>query len=294
MRRRLNMGLNALLIVGLCGPLDALAAVPTVVKAMGTLEPQEVVDVNAAVPGIIRSIGDTDTNGSKSSIQYGSIVKKGQVLARLDPTSYLAALDQSRADLARTEAALTLAKSKTALADRELQRVATREEGKPERQGDVEVAKAALDVAHANEQEQMAAIGQAKSAVRRAEIAVDNCTIRSPIDGEVLAIRINTGQAVAVKANSPSLFLLMADRNQLQVWASVNEREIGKVAVGQLARFTVLADPSKTYTGKVSQVRLNAQATQNTVSYTVVIELDKQTNKLLPYLTAEVEIETEE
>ena len=91
-------------------------------------------------------------------MDVGQHVDKGQVLARLDPTSYLAALDLSRADLARAEAALTLAKSKTALAERELQRVATREEGKPERQGDVEVAKAALDVARASEQEQMAAI----------------------------------------------------------------------------------------------------------------------------------------
>jgi HlyD family secretion protein len=265
-----------------------------VVKATGTLQPQEIVDIGAQVSGTILKLG-ADPNDEKKTIDWGTKVKAGTVLAQLDPASYQAALAQAQADLQRAEASLRLAVARAALAERELKRTKKREADKIVDSLDVDVAKAAVDVAKAVVTLEERGVAQNKAAIRTAELNLSYCTIRSPIDGVVIDRRVNVGQAVTAKLDSPSLFLLAKDLNKLEVWASVKEADIPRVKKGQLAHFTFDAFPKETFKGRVTRVQLNAvMAAKEGVTFTVVIDVDNSDGKLLPYLTAQVLIETAE
>ena len=137
-----------------------------------------------------------------------------------------------------------------------------------------------------------AEIMQAKAAVEMAQLNLEYTKIISPVDGVVIDRRVNVGQIVVAGLNAPSLFLIARDLKKLEIWASVNEADIAQVQVGQNAQFTVAALPERTFQAKVSQVRLNAQMTQNVVTYTVVVSVDNPDGKLLPYMTADVQFET--
>jgi HlyD family secretion protein len=105
--------------------------------------------------------------------------------------------------------------------------------------------------------------------------------------------RVNVGQTVVASLTAPSLFLIAKDLTRLQVWASVNEADIGQIHQGQRVRFTVDAFPNETFVGEVTQIRLNATMTQNVVTYTVVVATDNSSGRLLPYLTANLNFEVE-
>jgi HlyD family secretion protein len=172
-------------------------------------------------------------------------------------------------------------------------------------QAGVGVYEAALAQAQASQSEADAAVTDAEAAVGDAQAAADNaravlqqdevnlgyCTIRSPIDGVILDRRVTIGQTVQSSFNTPSLFLIAKDLQRMKVWASVNEADIGQVHVGQKVRFTVDAHPQDTFEGVVNLVRLNATMTQNVVTYTVEVLADNPQNKLLPYLTANLQFE---
>src|SRR5262249_42173603 len=113
--------------------------------------------------------------------------------------------------------------------------------------------------------------------------------IKSPVDGVIVDRRVNVGQTVVSSLNAPSLFLIAKDLRRMQVWASVNEADIGQIQKGQQVRFTVDAYPNEVFKGEVAQVRLNASMTQNVVTYTVVVNTDNTSGKLLPYLTANLQ-----
>ena len=146
-----------------------------------------------------------------------------------------------------------------------------------------EVAQASIAVAEAD-------LAQSKGALKQAEINLGYTRIRSPIEGLVINRGVNLGQTVGPGSNIASLFLI-ADVKNLQLWALVNEADIGAIHEKQAARFTVDALPGKSFEGKVSTIRLNAAATQNVVCYTVVLAIDSTHEKLLPYLTANVQFE---
>ncbi len=110
----------------------------------------------------------------------------------------------------------------------------------------------------------------------------------------ILDRRVNIGQTVIASLNAPSLFLIAKDLSQMEIWASVNETDVGAIHVGQGVRFTVGAFPRDSFRGKVSQIRLNASMSQSVVTYTVVVDVDNVSGKLLPYLTARVQFEVEE
>jgi HlyD family secretion protein len=268
------------------GNRDAAA----VVKALGTVEPEEVVDVGAKVAGVVQRLGADPRDASKA-IDFNTAVKAGTVLVQLDPAPYQAAAAQARADVRRAEAGLRLATAKVTLAERELERAKRRAADKTADASEVEVAQAAVEVARAGVAVEEAAVAQGKAALQRAELNLNDCTIRSPIDGVVIDRRVSVGQAVAFGVNAPSLFLIAKDLKRLQVWTSVKEADIGRVAKGQPARFTVDAYPNATFQGRVAQVRLNATMTKGAVTYTVVVDVDNSDGKLLPYLTAQVSIE---
>lgn len=267
------------------------------IAATGTVEPEEVVDVGAQVAGRILSFGK-DLAGR--SVDYGSSVEEGTILARIDDALYSAdvaqagaQLEQARAGALRAEADLGQLQAKLFQAERDWKRAQKLGPSDALSQSDFDAAQSANDVARANLAVGKAALVQAASAVAQAEATLrkaqqnlDYCTIKSPVKGVIIDRRVNIGQTVVASLNAPSLFLIAKDLKRMQVWVAVNEADIGSIHPGQPVTFTVDAYPGETFQGEVGKVRLNASMTQNVVTYTVEVLTDNATGKLLPYLTA--------
>jgi HlyD family secretion protein len=291
------------------------------VGATGTLEPEEVVDVGAQVVGRIKEFGAdprgaTDPAFKDKRVDYGATVEEGTVLALIDDAVYVAersqakaALERAKADLAQLEAHLMQAEAEweraQRLRDLSVQGDAVNdgslkaENSRPHIQihaisdSDYILAKSNYEVAKANIEVGKAAIAQQQSALDLAETNLSYTVIKSPVRGTIIDRRVNIGQTVVASLNAPSLFLIAKDLRRMQVWASVNEADIGDLKVGTPVTFTVDAFPKDEFKGEVVQVRLNAKMTQNVVTYTVVIATDNSDLKLLPYLTADVKFETQ-
>ena len=294
----------------------------TTIDATGTIEPEEVVDVGAQVAGQIIRFGEDPRSGGKK-IDYGSPVEKDTVLARIDPSLYAAQVDQSKAaldqaeaqvasakaNIERAEADLGQMKAKVYQAQRDYERVKRMRPARAVADVDYDTAeatyrtnKATLGVGEATLAQNKAALkdaeanaAKAKAALKNAEINLAYCTIKSPVKGVIVDRRVNVGQTVVSSLNAPSLFLIAKDLKRLQVWASVNEADIGNVHSGQEVTFTVDAFPGKVFKGVVApdQPRLNASMTQNVVTYTVVVRTDNPDGKLLPYLTANLRFQVD-
>jgi HlyD family secretion protein len=138
-----------------------------------------------------------------------------------------------------------------------------------------------------------AMVRQNKASVKTARINLGYCTIKSPVRGTIIDRRVNIGQTVVASLNAPSLFLIAKDLTKMQVWASVNEADIGRIRLDIPVRFTVDAHEGQMFFGTVTQIRMNAQMTQNVVTYTVVVTTDNSDGKLLPYLTGNVQFEVD-
>jgi RND family efflux transporter MFP subunit len=262
-------------------------SVPQTVDATGTVEPEEIVEVGAQVAGKVVRFG-TDPRDKKRRIDYGSPVEEGMVLAQLDDTLYRVQVHQAMAKLRLTQADLKLAQAQLRLAERALKRGRKPAIGAAAADleailGQYEVAKARVDVASA-------AVEGAEADLKLAQVNLDYTTIRSPVAGVIVDRRVNVGQTVVASLSAPSLFLIARDLKRMQVWVSVQEGDIGRVRVGQRATFKVAALPDAEFKGKVSRIRLNASVAQNVVTYTVVVDTDNSSGKLLPYMTAEVRI----
>lgn len=267
------------------------------IGATGTVEPEELVDVGAQVAGQILAFGK---DGSGKTIDYGSVVEEGMVLARIDDSLFAAdvatakaQLEQARAGLLKAQADLGQLQAKLVQAERDWHRAKKLGPSDALSQADFDAAQSAYEVARANVEVGKAAITQSKSAVsqseatlRRAQRNFDYCTIRSPVDGVIIDRRVNIGQTVVASLSAPSLFLIAKNLKRMQVWVSVNEADIGSVYPGQPVAFTVDAYPGKVFQGEVGKVRLNASMTQNVVTYIVEVITDNSDGKLLPYLTA--------
>ena len=268
-----------------------------VISATGTVEPEEVVDVGAQVAGKILAFGK-DKHGKP--IDYGSQVEAGTVLARIDDSIYAADVNQSKAQVAqakanfqRSQADLGQLRAKLVQAEADWQRAQQLGPSEALSQSDYDGYLSAYEVARANLKVGQAAVIQAKEAVSQAEAALakakqnlDYTTIRSPVKGVIIDRRVNIGQTVVSSLSAPSLFLIARDLKKMQVWASVNEADIGSIHPGQPVTFTVDALPGKTFQGVVGKIRLNATMTQNVVTYTVEVNTDNSSGVLIPYLTA--------
>ncbi len=288
------------------------------ILATGTLEPEEVVDVGAQVVGPILKLGDdprgkTDPAFKGKSIDYGSPVEDGTVLAQIDPAVYEANLSQAKATLQRGQADLGELKAHRDQALAEWNRAQklrsmslnniTAPTGdklgtgmmpiKAISDSDYDLAKANYDVAQANLDVGQATVTQDEAVLKLSNINLGYTTIKSPVKGTIIDRRVNVGQTVVSSFNAPSLFLIAKDLRQMQVWASVNEADIGRLQVGMPVRFTVDAYPNDVFHGSILQIRYNAQMTQNVVTYTVVVQTDNSEMKLLPYLTANVNFEVD-
>ncbi len=256
------------------------------VEAVGTMEPEQVVDVGSQVCGSITDL----------LVDYGSQVEKGALLAKIDDTLYVAQVEQARIGCQRADAEVALAKAKSSLAKLDWQRAQELIKHNAISSFDYDVAKYNYEVAQASIAVAEAASAQSKFALKQAEINLDWTRIRSPVKGVVIDRRVNVGQTVVSDngvISAASLFLIAKDLKNLQVWVSVNEADIGKIRKEQTVRFTVDAYPGQSFTGKVAQIRLNATMTQDIVTYTVVVPTDNANEKLLPYMTANVQFEVQ-
>lgn len=258
------------------------------VSATGTVEPVEVIDVGAQIIGRITEFGPDPQRPGKT-IDYGSHVKEGDVLGQLDDLPYQAELERAvsnlkviQADLQRTRAQLVEAKNNY---DRAQILKDTNSASEYDRAvSQHEMAKAEVAVGEAR-------VEQAEIVKKQAEINLSFTTIEAPIDGIVIDRRVNVGQTVVAGLNAPSLFLLAKDLNRMQVWAAVNEADIGEIKIGQNVLFKVDAHRDRTFNGHVSQIRLNAGMSNNVVTYGVVVDIDNHDGALLPYMTANLQFE---
>ncbi len=267
------------------------------IGATGTLEPEELVDVGAQVAGKILRFGE-DRSGK--TIDYGSTVEKGMVLAQIDDALFSADVAQSesrlalaKAGLERSEADMAQLKAKLDQAERDWARARKLGPSEALSQAAYDSALSACEVAKANLAVGKAAVSQSKSSVEESSAALvkarqnlDYCTIRSPVDGVIIDRRVNIGQTVVASLSAPSLFLIAKDLRRLQIWIAVNEADIGNIRKEQRVVFTVDAFPGESFEGRVSKIRLNANMTQNVVSYIVEVNTDNPRGKLLPYMSA--------
>jgi len=269
------------------------------ITATGTIEPEEVIDVGAQVAGQIRAFGQ-DPVDPKRTIDYGSQVEQGTVLARIDDSLYAPEVEIARADLGlcvadvrRAESELAQTRSTLYRCERDWDRgkhlSSTKSISQTEFDGVQnawEMAKASVPAAEANLEKTKRAVDKARGTLVKAEKNLGYCTIKSPVKGIIVDRRVNVGQTVVSSLNAPSLFLIAKDLRRLQVWVSVNEADIGNIYPGQCATFTVDAYPADVFHGTVGQVRLNATMTQNVVTYTVVVNVDNDDSKLKPVSSA--------
>ncbi len=271
------------------------------VSATGTLEPRDVVDVGAQVNGTIIAFGK-DANGH--TVNYDSPVNKGTVLARIDPSNYKAQVALAKASLEEAQANVEVAQAKleqyqAAYMDARADWLRAEKLGASGTalaitqydayKSTYDQAKANVALGQASLVQAQKAVDAARATLNNAEITLAYCTITSPVKGVVIDRRVDIGETVASSFNTPSLFLLAKNLEKIQVWASVNEADIGRIKVGDPATFTVDAFPGRVFHGVVSQVRLNATMVQNVVTYTVVVDTDNPGGKLLPYLTAQTD-----
>ena len=266
-----------------------IGAIRTAVEASGTLQPIEVIDIGAQVAGKLNSFG-LDESGK--SIDFGSQIKKGSVLAKIDDSLYSADLAQAQAELSRSNATLSQEQARLTQASLDWQRAQKVGIGAALSQTIYYGYKSTYDVEVAAVEIARAQIALATAALERAQKNVDYCTITSPVDGIVIDRRVNIGQTVVSSLNAPSLFLIASDLKKIQIWVPVNEADIGRITPGQTVTFKVPTFPNETFKGSVGKIRLNASMTQNVVTYTVEVNTENPGARLLPYLTADVSFQT--
>src|SRR5713101_525581 len=265
-----------------------------VVEATGTINAVTTVQVGSQVSGTI----------SRLNADFNSRVKKGQVVAQIDPSLFEGALLQAKADLANAKANLVASQANlekaqaTAVqtkADYERTSGLTKEGVMSQQQLDLakanaDSADAAVSAAKATITQAIAQAQQKQAAVTVAQTNLDYTTIHAPIDGTVIARNVDVGQTVAASLLAPTLFTIALDLTKIQVYASTDESDVGMIRTGQVVSFKVDAYPKDTFSGRVSQVRMNATTVQNVVTYNTVIDFDNPDLRLFPGMTAYITI----
>lgn len=252
------------------------------VSATGTLSAVVTVQVGTQVSGTIQKI----------FVDYNSPVKKGEVIAQIDPALLSADVEQTRGSYLSAEANLQKAKATATDAKRAMERNRQLVRDGVVSQGDYDTAETKFQEALASVKSTEAAVIQTRGAYSRATTNLNNATIRSPVNGVVVSRSVDVGQTVAASFQTPTLFTIAQDLTRMQIETSVDEADIGRIRVGQPVTFTVDAYPDEKFAGRVSQVRNAPIVAQNVVTYTVVILVDNKELKLKPGMTANVTIET--
>ena len=288
------------------GPITAAVA------ATGTLNPVKSVLVGSQVSGQIKEL----------YVDFNSVVKKDQVIARIDPESFGLRVRQAMADLEATKATVLtqmaavgaqraeVSRSEVNLADvkRDYERkqmlvekgfvsAADRDKSLAVFNGaqeQLKTARAQLAVAEAQAKNAEAVVKQRESQLAQTRVDLDRTIIRAPVDGVVIKRSVDAGQTVAASLQAPELFQIAQNLREMQVEASIDEADVGRVKVDQSATFSVDSFPGRTFSGKVMQVRKAALVVQNVVTYIVVISAANPDLQLLPGMTANVRITTDQ
>src|SRR5664279_5074762 len=265
-----------------------------VVEATGTINAVTTVQVGSQVSGTV----------SRLYADFNSRVKRGRVIAQIDPSLFEGASLQAKADLANARASVATAKANLqkalalqiqTTADYERAKALTAQRVVSTQQ--LDLAKSNCDSAVAGSSGAAAQVTQARAQVQQKEAALtvaqtnlNYTTIHAPIDGTVIARNVDVGQTVAASLQAPTLFTIAQDLTKMQVYASTDESDVGMIKNGQVVTFKVDAFPRDTFTGRVSQIRMNATTVQNVVTYNTVIDFDNPDLKLFPGMTAYITI----
>jgi HlyD family secretion protein len=288
------------------GPMAA------VVVASGTLNAVTTVQVGSQISGQVKEI----------FADFNTPVKKGQVIARIDPATYELRVNQTRADLDAAQSAVAVARSglvaqqaevgrvKITLADaeRDLERKKLLVDKKFISPAELDKARVVLDttreqlkavqaqihVSEAQVQSALAAVKQRESLLKQAQVDLERTVIRAPVDGTVILRNVDAGQTVAASLQAPVLFTIAQDLRDMQVEAAIDEADVGRLRMGLPASFAVDAFPRRSFSGEIKQIRKSPQNVQNVVSYTVVISAQNPDMALLPGMTANVRIVVED
>jgi HlyD family secretion protein len=256
-------------------------SVVAMVSATGTLNAVTTVQVGTQVSGTIQ----------KLFVDYNSLVKKGQIIALIDPSIFNSQVEQSQGNYQSAVANLKKQKAVALDAGRTLERNRQLLKDGIVSQGDFDSAETACKEALAAVKGGEGSVLQARGASRQAQTNLRYATIRSPVDGVVVSRNVDVGQTVAASFQTPTLFTIAQDLTKMQINTSVDEADIGKVKEGQTAVFTVDAYPEMQFKGVVSQVRIAPIITQNVVTYDVIITVANSNLELKPGMTANVGIE---
>ncbi len=248
------------------------------VTATGVLSALVTVQVGSQVSGRIESI----------RVDFNSLVKKGQIVATIEPTLFQAAVEQARANDASARAQVDKAKAQEMDADRQYTRAKQLGEQKLIAQADVDTAEANYNIAKATVAAAVAGVQQSSASLHQALANLKYATIYSPIDGIVISRSVDVGQTVAASLQAPVLFTIAQDLTKMQVDTSVAEGDVGKITPAMHVTFTVDAYPGQRFEGSVRQVRDAAVTVQNVVTYDAVIDVDNGKRLLKPGMTATV------
>ena len=265
------------------------------VGSTGTVQAVTTVQVGSQVSGNISWLG----------ADFNSIVKQGQVIARLDPSLFQAQADQSsanlvkaRADVLRAQADVDRAKVSVTDANQKYTRAKELDAKKLETQADLDAAKTAVDNAQAALQSSQASftssqasVVQAQANLSQSQVNLDHCTISAPIDGIVVQRSVDVGQTVAASMQAPTLFVIAADLTKMQVNANIDEADIGRIRPNQTVTFRVDAYPGEEFSGSVSQIRLQPVVVQNVTTYATIINVPNPELKLKLGMTANLRVQ---
>src|SRR3954469_17291117 len=251
------------------------------VGATGTLQAVTTVTVGTQVSGIVQDL----------YADFNDIVTKGKVIARLDPSILETQVETAKANLVNAQA--NLERQKVAVADAESKLVRAKELASRQliNKVDLENAEVTLKQAEAQLKSTQSSIVQAEASVNKAQVDLAHTVITAPIDGIIIKRSVDKGQTVAASMSAPELFIIAADLTKMQVNASIDESEVGRMRPGQAVTFRVDAYPTEVFHGAVKQVRLNPTTVQNVVTYSTVIDVPNPDYKLKPGMTANVTIE---
>lgn len=315
-KRLLLLGAGAVCVLGAAyfffGKSDGSAASGEYTIETATIERGDVARIVTA-SGAVRALTTvevgTEVSGQVVELlaDFNSIVTEGQIIAKIDPQTYNTRVASTQADVNSAQANLEVQHAAIARARATLENVQkdfARQSALyaedaialsllEDRERELAVAKADLSVAEAQLKSSEANLSQRRASLSNATLDLTRTIIRSPIDGVIIERNVDAGQTVQASFSAPLLFLIAQDLGDIRIDASVVEGDIGGIDAGDPAIFKVDAYPQETFTGVVEQVRLAAETLANVVTYTVVIAADNPTGRLLPGMTANVDITAE-
>jgi len=254
------------------------------IAATGTINPVITVTVGSQVSGRIEKI----------FADYNSLVAKGQLIAQLETDIYRSKVEQADANYRLAQAQTQEARVALADAKNNLKRIKNLSKGLVASERELEIAETTFNAASATLDASRAREAQAQALLNAAQVDLDHTSIYSPVEGIVISRNCDVGQTVIAAFQTPDLFLIAQDLTKMQVEASVDEADIGKVQLGQTVLFTVDAFPDRVFRGTVSQIRFAPKEEQNVVTYATVVQVSNPDLSLRPGMTATVSVITSE